>query len=154
MSPSGPLATSHWIPAVAPGRSGCAAASPRARSSQSCDRYFVIAPTPPEPVLRPLTAGADAQAGEQVVLGQVGVDEAPSEGELLPRKDLAHDVIGQSHPEPRRVDLGPVGEERLAPVAQEVAHVDERGEARIERLVEAALLEPGRVRALLATREE
>src|SRR6478609_11967297 len=98
MSPAGPLATSHWICAVAPGRSGWPAASPRARSSQSCERYFVMLPNSPWFVL---PASADAQAGEQVVLGQFGVDQAPRQRELLPREDLADDVVGQAHPEAR-----------------------------------------------------
>ncbi len=66
--------------------------------------------------------------GEEVVLvlavALAGVDERAGEHELLPREDLAHDVVGKPHPEAVRVDLGAVREQRLAPLVQVVAHVD------------------------------
>src|SRR6478735_2877909 len=83
------------------------------------------------PLVAGRSSGADgcAQAGEEVVLhisvGNSRVDQRTCEHELLPREDLAYDLVRQTHPEPGRIDLRAVREQGLAALVQEIAHVDE-----------------------------
>src|SRR6476620_9205508 len=156
MSPSGPPVTTYCMRADAPGRSGWPSASLRVSSTHSWLRYFDMT----FPLVAGRSSGADgcAQAGEEVVLhisvGNSRVDQRTCEHELLPREDLAYDLVRQTHPEPGRIDLRAVREQGLAALVQEVAHVDERGEAFVDRVVETLSLKPLGVRALLAPSDE
>src|SRR4051812_36397303 len=71
------------------------------------------------------TADAVAHAGEDVVLGRVGVDERAGQLVLVVGVDRARLLGRQAEPERRRrVDLGGVGLEGRRPHVHEVAHVD------------------------------
>src|SRR5437763_13605514 len=126
MSPSGPPVVTDCIRADAPGRSGWPSAILDVSSSHSWVRYLLIV----APRVRGLVRGdrrqsaADALAHprEEVVLGNLGVDEAPRQHVVVEGVDLTGDVGGKPEPERRRrVDLGGVSEQRLPPDLVEVA---------------------------------
>src|SRR5438105_5312238 len=130
-SPSGAPVTTYCILAVAPGRTGWSSASLRPSSNHSWDRYFAIGLTSVsrEKRRRSLPSGTtDRRAPrshlphtppepcEQVVLigafGGGAVDQRPGQEVLLPGEDLPYDLLREAHPEPRRVDLGAVRQQR------------------------------------------
>src|SRR5262245_42636953 len=97
--------------------------------------------------LRALDRLADAR--EQVILGQRGIDQGPGELEILGRPHRGLDLLRDPEPEPFRVDLGGVGLEGLV-AHREVVRADDPGRdplGRVARLVAVLpALEPVRVR--------
>src|SRR5438874_1633188 len=126
MSPSGPPVMTYCMRAEAPGRSGWLSAILPVSSSHSWVRYLlIVAPRGPWSCARDRrqsAADALAHPREEVVLGSRRVDQAARQHVVVVGVDLAGDLRGQPEPERRRrVDLGGVGEQGLAPDLVEVA---------------------------------
>src|SRR3546814_9358508 len=71
-------------------------------------------------------------AGEQVVLGLGGLDQALHQLELLGRPDLLLQSQRHREPVPVRIDLGGVGEQGLVPSREELAARHLGGDPRSE----------------------
>src|SRR5580765_4069686 len=86
--------------------------------------------------------GPGPESGEQIIFelafGHAVVDQRPHERELLPREDLADDVVGEAHPMTFGIDLRAVREQRRPPLVQVVADIYERRELVLAIGVEAA----------------
>src|SRR5262249_33426709 len=117
--------------------SPCAASAPPSMRAQLRATSFLPAATTNSTTTGPVGPADSAgmarmgtKAGEHVVfelaVGHTVVDERSREHELLPREDLAHHVIGEAHPEPVRIDLRPMSEQRFATLEEIVADVDQR----------------------------
>src|ERR1017187_9171581 len=137
MSPSGPPVTTYCSLAEAPGRSGCPSASflPSSSlswvshlamsSSSACRWHFHHNPLPTPSCGRMLPARRQTHPGEQVVLGELRVDEAARQNVLVVGVDGLH-YLGRQ-PEPvlrRRIDLSGVREQRQALHVLETGQVD------------------------------
>src|SRR5688500_9856475 len=118
-SPSGVLVMTYCIRADAPGRSGWLSAILRVSSSHSCESHLAMS-APRFGVRcervcpRTLPGDAIAHTGEQVVLGDGCLDQAPGQDVVVVGVDGAGDLRRQAEPERRvRVDLGGVGQQGL-----------------------------------------
>src|SRR4051812_13799858 len=109
--------------AVAPARSGNVCASSFCVSSQGCERYFSMGGTLRDEAS---AAGGLPQAGEEVVLGNGGVDQRPGQDVVVVGVGIGRDA----EPEGRGgVDLGGVGEEGSVAHVVLGEDVDARGDA-------------------------
>src|SRR3954464_8089249 len=110
----------YCILAVAPGRSGWDSAIFRPSSNHSCVRYFAMP--------RTLPSGQVADTGEEVVLGQLGLNEGLGQHVVVVGVDGAGHLGWQGEPERRRrIDLRLVGEQCTPAHVFEVGDVDARG---------------------------
>src|SRR3954451_8966812 len=106
----------------------------------SCARKAPVAPGPASTSTACTTTGYAAtrsaphsthpgiDAREQVVLGQLGVDEAAHELVVLRGPDLPLHVARHGEPPARRVDLGLVGHQRPIPHVEPVGALDAGGD--------------------------
>src|SRR3954454_3701475 len=102
------------------GAGSCARKAPVASGPASTSTAFT-ATGYAGPRSAPQSAHAGIDAREQVVLGQLGVDEAAHELVVLGGPDLPLHVAGHGEPPARRIDLGLVRHQRP------IAHVEPIG---------------------------